>query len=261
MIYLINGHANPMPVSRAQTMPMQDSLYLHSAEHHAVQKSGLTYLAVKMLAWLALVSVFAAIGLYLYFSNLHTARFSSSQKPVEVVIANTVLLVPENMIRFEKQRVSQATDKLDLFVSWPDMNGYRETTKALFESSSDASNLVFVTIEPRAMMHDMSGRLRPIYARFFEGVGILGPSGLVQQPLNSAAGFIDEDLFFDPSSPYPFVARCTRAGQHTIRATCLRDIHLGKDLMMTYRFDKKLLPHWTDLDDKVRALGYQFRHR
>ncbi len=214
---------------------------------------------LKLLFWFVLPILMLALAAAYWVSGLNGDRFSRSTEPVEIVIANTVLSVPANMIRHRSQHVPHTATKLDLFVNWPDMQGYQEQTKTIFENPHDVSDLVFLTVEPRTMAYDMSGRLRPIYSRFFEGVAILTPSGLVQQPLTSSAGFAHEDLYFDPGNPYPFVARCTREGKNSIRATCMRDIHLAKDLMMTYRFDKKLLPVWAELDDKVRALGKRLK--
>ena len=51
-----------------------------------------------------------------------------------------------------------------------------------------------------------------------------------------------------------FAARCLRenglpAGSHS----CMRDINLGRDLSVTYRFSRELLPDWRRLDAAIRA--------
>ena len=51
----------------------------------------------------------------------------------------------------------------------------------------------------------------------------------------------------------PFVARClSGASAAESLAPCERDIHLGDDLSLSYRFPEQLLGHWRELDEAIR---------
>ena len=105
------------------------------------------------------------------------------------------------------------------------------------------------------MSFDMSGRLNSIYSVFFEGLGIAEAHGLVRQPLSESGGYIDEDMYFEPNSPYPFAARCVREISKIGAPLCIRDIHIGNDLMITYRFHKDFLDQWIELDSSIATFA------
>lgn len=197
-----------------------------------------------------------AITLYglagLLGDSLSRGGHSASKDKLEIVVANSVLNVPENIIRFSSQRRAGTHRSLELYLHWPTLSGYDDRIKEYFSGTNTQSSLLFLSIEPRSMSLDMSGRIGPIYSKFFNGVPSKGIGGLVRQPLTPEGGFIDEDLYYESGSPYPFAARCVRVGSTVATPFCIRDIHIGKDLMLTYRFHIKHLPDWLSIDEQVR---------
>jgi len=69
-----------------------------------------------------------------------------------------------------------------------------------------------------------------------------------------------EDLYYAASSPYPFATRCVRAVASTT-PFCIRDIHVGKNLMLTYRFHQKHLGDWIELEQSIRAIVRPHLHQ
>ncbi len=212
---------------------------------------------LKKLFIIALTFLIAAMGMFatvhFFGDSLSRAGHSSSTHNLEIIVGNEYLTVPANKVRFYSQRNSGAYKKLDLYLHWPSLSGFTDNLSADFNDSKDNTKLVFVSIEPRNMSFDMSGRVAPIYAQFFEGKPIPSHSGLVKQELSEKGGFIDEDLYYAASSPYPFATRCVREVASTT-PFCIRDIHVGKNLMLTYRFHQKHLPAWIELEQSIRAL-------
>ena len=212
---------------------------------------------LKKILLTAVTLLIAALAMFVtahfFGDNLSRAGHSQSTEELEIVVGSEYLKVPANKIRFYSQRSSSAHEKLDLYIHWPSLSGYRDSLSADFNNSNGNINLVFITIEQRNMSYDMSGRVGPIYEQFFEGAGQLTNVGLVKQPLSSDGGFIDEDLYYAASSPYPFATRCVREVASTT-PFCIRDIHIGKNLMLTYRFHQKHLPSWIELEQSIRAL-------
>lgn len=201
-----------------------------------------------------LIAALAMFGSAHFFGdNLSRAGHSSSTAQLEIVIGSEYLKVPANKVRFYSQRHSGAHEKLDLYIHWPSLSGYQDSLSSDFNNATDNKNLVFISIEPRNMTYDMSGRVAPIYAQFFDGRAVPTKSGLVRQGLSAKGGFIDEDLYYAASSPYPFATRCVREMAATT-PFCIRDIHVGKNLMLTYRFHKKHLGNWIELEQSISAL-------
>ncbi len=207
-----------------------------------------------------LVSGFLVIvSLGLFFSahhfggDLSRAGHSNSTQELEIVVANNVLNVKENVIRFPKQRQAGVHDRIELYLHWPTLSGYTDELGDVFNNSGNMEELVFLSIEPRTMSFDMSGRLEPIYSLYFDGLAVEDRTGLIRQPLSESGGFIDEDMFYEANSPYPFTVRCVREISKIGTPMCMRDIHIGTDLMVTYRFNKRFLKDWMKLDQSVRA--------
>lgn len=103
------------------------------------------------------------------------------------------------------------------------------------------------------MSRDMSGRFEPIYRLLIEPIGKPGPSGLIFYGFNEKSGYMNEMLAVAarPEKP-PFVARClTGPSADESLAACERDIHIGNELSLTYRFPAELLKDWERLDQAI----------
>lgn len=175
----------------------------------------------------------------------------------EIVIGNDVLALPANVIRFEAERVSGVQKSVDTYFAWPGMQGYGEDTRAIFDQTDSADGLIFARVAQATMSRDMSGRFDPIYSRVVEGSPVAGPGGLVSYRMKQGAGYANELLYLDPTGgAEPYVVRCLIEGQaedFVTRTGCQRDIAIGEDLTLIYRFSENLLPHWKAIEHDVRA--------
>ena len=232
---------------------LAETRHNEDSEKKPVVSDGMTSI-ILLVSICLLVFALLLYGLaHLVGDGISRAGHTNSQKALEIVIGNDVLNVRENVVRYPSQRYSGAHKRLELYMHWPNMTGYSDENRKAFNMSANKSNLLFVTLEPRTMSYDMSGRIIPIYSRFFEGKKSDAGHGLIRQPLSAEGGYIDEDLYYEKSSPYPFAVRCVREGSTVSTPFCIRDIHIGKGLMLTYRFHKKFLAKWIGLDQAIRA--------
>lgn len=179
----------------------------------------------------------------------------------EIVIGNNVLAVPANMIRFEGARHDGVAARLDLYLHWPDMDGYNDAARDAFNHVDGSREILFLSFEPQMMSRDMSGRFEPIYRSLIEGDGRAGPAGLTVYPFKAEAGYVDEVLVVGKTenAGAPFVARCLSAQQaRQSLAPCERDIHIGEGLSLTYRMPAGLAASWREVDAAVRrtAIGF-----
>ncbi|MBU4530656.1 MAG: hypothetical protein KUA43_02050 [Hoeflea sp.] len=209
--------------------------------------------AIMCLVTLAIAATGRMVG-----KNISRAGNTAETTLYEIVIGNDVLSLPANVIRFQSQRVSGVQNAVDTYFSWPGMHGYSEATRDIFNQTRSADGLIFARIAQATMSRDMSGRFTPIYKRLTDGVPVAGPSGLDSFRLRSGAGYANELMYVERSfSEQPYAIRCLVEDSGTepdfnTRTGCQRDIAIGEDLSVTYRFSIDLLPHWREIERDVR---------
>jgi hypothetical protein len=105
------------------------------------------------------------------------------------------------------------------------------------------------------MSRDMSGRFQPIYSELIEKQGTAGPGGTTIYKFTRKSGYLDETLAVAPRPGRdPFVARCLGgAAARMSLAPCERDVLVGDELSLTYRFPEAFLGDWQTLDKAVLA--------
>lgn len=221
------------------------------ADAKALSQSFMVLLAKLAAAMTAAAVIIFAMASY-YGALVAKGGHETDTTPRQITIANEVLNVPANMIRFRSQRNSSMMERLDLYLHWPTMAGYSAGKAAIFDDLKAGAPLLFISIEPRDMTTDMSGRVSTIYEKFFAGPPIDAGHGLVRRAFSSDSAYFMEDLYYEMDSPYPFAARCIRESDRIAAPYCIRDIHIGKDLMVSYRFHANLIGDWMALDRAVR---------
>ena len=202
----------------------------------------------------ALILVAAAL---IYFHGMQQGALDlvtdTTRVPLEV--AGHRFSVPANMLRSGRLRRGGRVETINLALHWPDLAGYSDATAADFISGDPRAPIVYVTISKRLAPLDATARLDTVYARFFTGKPIAGASGLVGRTLSPGSGFDGEVIYFLPSAPQPFVARCPATATPEVPSTCLRDINIGADLAILFRFDRNLLGQWQPLEAGIRRLA------
>jgi hypothetical protein len=178
----------------------------------------------------------------------------------EIVIGNNVLEVPANAIRFDRERRDGAAKRLDLYLRWPDMGGYSATAHDDFNHVGGDKNILFISFEEQMMSRDMSGRFEPIYRSLIVEPGVPGQGGTTLYGFSEKSGYTNEVLAVAKrSGQAPFVARClTGTSADESLAPCERDVLIGDNLSLSYRFPRELLPGWRALDAAVLASAAGF---
>lgn len=229
---------------------------MQASTHKIEMISGRTFLqrSFYCVAALAVLSLFlAATGGFLGH-RISLGGHTEETALQEIVIGNNVLAIPANMIRFDRQRRSGIAERIDLYVHWPDMQGYRPDLMRDFNGSGPDKTLLFLTFEPGSVSQDMSGRYGQVYSTLTDGPGTSGPGGLTIQRFRADSGFINEELLVSPEhgAKELFVARCLDAqSSKSNLASCQRDVSVGDNLLLTYRFPREMLGDWELLDRKV----------
>lgn len=216
--------------------------------------------ALYVFAALVLLSVAINVGGKWLGRTIALAGHTDNRTVHEIVIGNNVLAVPANAIRFDKARHDGVASRLDVYLRWPDMEGYTATARDDFNNASASRRILFVSFEQRMMSRDMSGRFAPIYSSLIKLPGTPGPGGLMLYDFTDKSGYMNEVLAVATRpGEDPFVARCL-SGQSAEEslAPCERDIHLGDDLSLSYRFPRELLGDWQELEAGIDAKAAQY---
>lgn len=223
-------------------------------------RTGFALRLFYVFALLALASAAIAMAGKLAGQSIAMGGHTDSRTVREIVIGNDVVNAPDNMIRFEKARRDGAAARLDLYVRWPQMDGYSAGASDAFNHVGGERSILFVSFEPRTMSRDMSHRFAPIYSNLIEPESRPGPAGLRIHRFTEASGYVDEVLAVDEEpGAEPFVMRCLAgAAARESLAPCERDIHIGKDLSLSYRMPPELAGEWRAVEAGVRDMAHRF---
>lgn len=173
----------------------------------------------------------------------------------EIVVGNDVFRVPENAIRFESARRDGVQPRLDLYLAWPDLEGYSRDRREAFNHLGGDNAIIFLTLEPRELSRDMSGRLKLVYRHLLAPDAANGPAGLLLYRFRQDTDHVGEVLVVgERPGTVPFVARCLsgEAATHSL-APCMRDVLLTQQTSVSYRFPEALLGRWREMDEAVMA--------
>ena len=213
---------------------------------------------LAVVASLALLSVLISLGGSWLGRSLVLAGHTEERTLREIVIGNNVLAVPANAIRFPEARIDGVTERLDLYLHWPDLEGYTAEERNAFNNAGGDRQILFLAFEEAAMSRDMTGRLKPIYHQLIEAEGRDLGSGMTAYTFTETSGYRDEELIVGNGAT-PFVARCMtgKAASESL-APCERDVRLGDELSLSYRFPREMLAQSRELDQAVFKRAQSF---
>ncbi|HEY4193624.1 MAG TPA: hypothetical protein VGM46_13340 [Mesorhizobium sp.] len=204
-------------------------------------------------AALALLSAAISFSGKLFGHAIAMGGYTDDGTLREVVIGNNVITIPANAIRFDRARHDGVASRLDLYLRYPALDGYSEAARSDFNGQGAARNIIFLAFEEQMMSRDMSGRFAPIYSSLIEQPGLSGPDGTTLYNFKAKTGYLNEVLVVGQRpGKDPFVARClSGASAAQSLAPCERDIQVGEDLSLTYRFPQEFLANWQALDAAI----------
>ncbi|MBW9055811.1 hypothetical protein [Rhizobium mesosinicum] len=208
------------------------------------------------IAVLALLTVTISIAGRWLGRHISLAGNTESNAGITLTIGRDTIALPANTIRFPSERHDGAAERVDLYLTWPEMQGYSKQTRQRFDDIAQSSGLIFLQITQGTMSRDMSGRLEPIYSHLMDGASEPFAHGLTLHRLRADAGYSGEVLLTARrEGSVDYVVRCvlpSSAGTAT-SGDCQRDIKVGKDLSVLYRFSSRHLADWDHIDAAIRT--------
>jgi hypothetical protein len=193
-----------------------------------------------------------------YRDDIALAGKSNDPTPVAFTVAGATLTVPGNTVRFASTRSGGTVARVELLLRWPGLEGFTDANADIFRDSSSLAPLIYVTIAPRETPLDMDDRLSSIYASYFGGDPFAGPSGLTGRNMTADSGYAGEEVYYARTGPVRFAARCMAEASAEVPATCIRDVNIGRNLSMLYRFNRFYLGDWAAMDRELKTAASSF---
>jgi len=227
-----------------------------SPDHAPLISTRFMLVATCLVLLLVLASTAISYAGRIYGERISLGGHSESREIIAITIGRDQLKLPANTIRFEQQRTSGPAEQVGLYLLWPEMAGYEQRLRRRFDDLSLDQSLIFLQISQSTMSRDMSGRVSAIYAHLLTSPSEPGPGGLTLRRFKPGTGYDGEVLLTAiRAGDDDYAVRCllpTNAAQAT-DGDCQRDIHVGEDLTVLYRFSSRMLGDWAAIDQAVRS--------
>ncbi|WP_342452001.1 hypothetical protein [Ciceribacter sichuanensis] len=227
------------------------------AHHHSPLISNrFLFIVTSAIAALALLSLAVHVFGRSFGQELVLAGHSDSTASFTVAIGQDQLQLEANTTRFEDQRRDGESERIDLYLLWPEMTGYSKDLRRRFDDIASTDSLIFLQLSQSTMSRDMSGRVEPIYSLLFGGSPQNGPAGLTLHKFRRGTGYDNETLLTaDLPDGTRYAVRCILPADPSLATSgdCQRDIHVGKDLTVLYRFSSLMLKDWLAIDTAIRG--------
>lgn len=186
---------------------------------------------------------------------------SSSSAPVLMTIGDTRFVIPANYTRYPRARRGGQRDMVALYTLFPRFSGFTVSDSQEFNNNGATSQLVHFEIEDKNRPYTEAERFEHIYRSQLEDVsGFPAPYGLTKYDFRKDTPYGTDEIFIgELDSGEMVLLRCLEDEPGKPAATCRRDTELGDGLALSYRFKRRLLEHWQDIDAGVKILVNRFR--
>lgn len=211
----------------------------------------------KLAIWGVVLAGFASlanVAVGWYGQSAKSVGHTASSEIFDISIGQDRLALAANTIRFETQRKSGKAERIDMYLTWPQLRGYSEDNKEIFDNVAASGAIIFLQISQSTMSKDMSGRFDAIYLHLVEDAPQDIKFGLKLYRFKPDAGYGDEVLLTAKrEGADDYVVRCLMPTQSrpSTNGDCQRDVRLGHDLTVLYRFPVGVLGEWNHLDEAI----------
>lgn len=189
---------------------------------------------------IALVLIFLGIAVAYYIDSLKQSEVKPpSLNDNEILIAKIIsgqkLLIPATWFKYNEERQTEFVDSIELVFILP-----------LVENKPNIE--IQVTLAPKRLNIPSAQLLDDVYLHQFSSNEINAPKGLIGKPLKTMVGNIEENVFYDPFSSNPFVAKCMDKIVRETSRRCIRTVQISVQLSATYSFKYETLLGWKNFD-------------
>ena len=180
-------------------------------------------------------------------------------RPVPLSVGGKRFLIPANYIVYSAERQGGQHRRVSLAALMPDFRGFSLAEAHHFADDSARSQVVHLRIWADDLALSEPAQLRRVLLTFVtRPQGQAGPFGLTQYSFRSDNGYRGQDLFVGVYHGRTIVLRCWRMAATDLAPDCMRDLRLGHDVVLSYRFKRAYLSQWREIAQGVGQLLAEF---
>lgn len=184
---------------------------------------------------------------------------TSRSDAVSLTVGGVPFRIPANYLIYAAARKGGEHREVILFALLPNLSGWSNWDTEAFSSNAPDSNVVYLTLRQDRAGLDESGKLHRVYLEYVQDRnGRPAPYGLTRYTFRDDTGYRREDLFVGAGSK-PMVMRCVQQSREVPSPSCLREVLIAKNLILSYRFKRSHLAQWGEIAAKVDKLVNGFK--
>jgi hypothetical protein len=220
----------------------------------------------RVLLWFGLIAVaISALMLLYYILPTPIAWIEARPDPtaatrrVHLSVGGKQFLIPANYIVYSSERQGGPHHRLTLAALIPDFRGYSRAEAQQFADDSARSRVVHLRIWADALALSERAQLQRVLLTFVKSTsGQAGPFGLTRYRFRGDNGYRGQDLFVGVYNGQTVVLRCWRTAGTNQAPDCMRDLRLGRNVVLSYRFKRSYLGQWRQIAQGVLQLLARF---
>ncbi|MDE2463184.1 MAG: hypothetical protein KGO02_05680 [Alphaproteobacteria bacterium] len=210
--------------------------------------------------WLIAAVLFAVFLLY-YIIPSPMAWIEAQPDPtpqttsIHLSVGGKNFVIPANYIIYPDDRRSGAHNHLALFALMPGFHGYSRTETRQFADDGAQSRVVHMRIRADSLALAEDAQLHRVFMTYvINRHGLPSPFGLTEYSFRLDNGYRGQDLFVGVHDGQTVVLRCWRFADSNHAPDCMRDMRLGRNVALSYRFKRTYLSQWRQIASGVRRL-------
>lgn len=234
------------------------------------EESSWRYPLIILITTLALCVVF----MYYFFGpdvdelQGNKPRPTIADEEFSILIGDVTLSVPANYTRFPRDRRNGQRETLDLYASWPRMDGYAPARRQDFVENEPDSRRIDILVAVKKTPFTERQRLDILYLpQTIEPAGTPHEHNLTRYTFRQgsadtpASGYSDKEMFtgFLGNGEKVVLFCYPEVDNDAVSPDCYREFDFTDQVSVKYYFKRPYLAEWTRIDQGVKSLLERFR--
>ncbi len=184
-----------------------------------------------------------------------------SEEPIAIDVASMKFAIPANYTVFPRDRRGGERDEVWLYALWPTLSGYAPSRREDFIENPADTRRIDILIAERTSPFSERERIDILYMpQTIDTRGARTPYKLIKYEFKEqranvpTSGYAGAELYLGEVAEKEIAAIfCMKERDDVMSPECWRELELGPDVTLTYRFKRPYLAEWRKIDAEVRA--------
>jgi hypothetical protein len=224
-------------------------------QRHQSRRARQRSAAMLFVSVLMVLVLFAGALIAYYFIPNPSLLFArqageTSRVTIEVVIAETPLIIPERYVARVDRQLFGSAQRVDLILPWP----FDPKLEGTLPASTAPDNTIVLTLRPLTSGKLPDDRLAEIYPVYVESKA-KAEGDLTRHTFRPDSPYADSELYVDETARPPLVIRCDLKPPAIGPLLCNRQAKLTSAIELRVRFAKHELADWRRIWTATESLA------